>query len=74
MNTYTTILGDTWDLISLKVYGNTKYTDMLTAANQNEELLSTVIFSAGTIINVPEISTDQRQAGESLPPWRFNKQ
>ena len=69
MNTYTTVLGDTWDLIALKAYGDTKYVDSLTAANQNEKLLSTVIFGAGTTINVPDLSPDQ-QNDDSLPPWR----
>ena len=69
MNTYMTVLGDTWDQISLKAYGNTKYMDTLTAANQDEELLSTVIFSAGTTVNVPELSTE-KQIDDSLPPWR----
>ncbi len=69
MNTYTTVLGDTWDLIALKAYGNIKYVDTLIAANQDEELLSTVIFEAGTTINVPDLLPEQ-QSGDSLPPWR----
>ena len=69
MNTYTTVLGDTWDLIALKAYGDTKYVDTLAAANQDEELLSTVIFGAGTAVNVPDLPPDQ-QNDDSLPPWR----
>lgn len=69
MNTYTTVLGDTWDLIALKVFGNTKYVNLLTAVNQDKALLSTVLFDAGTVIQVPEIP-ESRQADDSLPPWR----
>ena len=45
MNTvdiYTTKLGDTWDLIAYRVYGNEKYMKELVEANI--ELASTVFF------------------------------
>lgn len=69
MKTYMTSLGDTWDKIAFNVLGDEKYTENLMAANQDEKLLSTVIFDAGTVINIPEID-ESNQTDESLPPWR----
>ena len=46
MAKYTTIQGETWDQIALKVYGQEKYADWL--MQNNYPLLDTLIFSAGT--------------------------
>lgn len=69
MKTYMTSLGDTWDKIAFDVLGDGKYTENLMAANQDEKLLSTVVFDAGTVINIPEID-ENSQTDEGLPPWR----
>ena len=67
--TYTTIQGDMWDSISLKIYGDEKYIDKLIEANfkYREE----AVFSSGIILNIPEISTDSDYNFE-LPSWRKN--
>ena len=63
---YTTIQGDTWDMISYKVYGSEKYVGILMQANI--ELLDIFVFNSGVTIVAPEISTDEDEL--DLPPWR----
>lgn len=66
MKQYKTIQGDTFDIIAKKFYGSEKYTKDLLYANL--ELASTVIFSSGTVINLPDIDTSITPS--SLSPWR----
>lgn len=66
--TYTTIQGDTWDLISYKLFGSEKYMKNLIEANW--PLLEVLVFSSGTVINVPEIP---EEADEDAPIWRSSK-
>jgi phage tail protein X len=69
--TYTASNGDTWDSIAYSLYGDVKYTENLMAANQDADLLATVVFDAGTTITVPDIDTsDSSDDSDSLPPWR----
>lgn len=63
---YTTISGDTWDVIAKKVYGNELKADVLMAANPNH--IETFIFSAGAELNTPELT--QERSG-TLPPWKY---
>jgi len=63
---YTTIQGDMWDSISKNIYGNEKYVKELMEANKG--YLSTLVFSAGIVLNVPEIITEDET--NNLPPWR----
>ena len=53
MKKYTTIEGDTWDLILL-MEANTAH-------------IHTVVFSAGIVLTIPEITAP---LPESLPPWK----
>ena len=64
--TYTTIQGDKWDGIAYKVYGDTKFTDVLLEANI--EYRNVFIFSAGVVLEVPEVET--RITSDDLPPWK----
>lgn len=66
--TYTTIQGDTWDLIAYKLYGSEKYMKNLIEANW--PLLEVLVFSSGTVINVPDIPED---SDEDAPFWRSNE-
>lgn len=69
MAKYTTCQGDMWDSISYKIYGNEKHIDKLIEAN--EKYRFETIFSAGIIINVPEI--DETEAEKiSFPSWKTN--
>ena len=65
MSTYETIQGDTWDLIAYKLFGDEKYMENLIVANW--ELLDILVFSSGTVINVPELPDE---SDSDLPFWR----
>ncbi|MBR1730379.1 MAG: tail protein X [Selenomonadaceae bacterium] len=63
---YSTIQGDTFDVIAKKVYGSEEYmTDLLKA---NQKYNDTVIFSAGVKIICPEF--EQKILSYLLPPWK----
>lgn len=64
--TYTTISGDTWDVIAKAVYGNEYHADILMAANP--EHIGTFAFHAGVSIKVPLLT---EEADGELPPWKF---
>ena len=64
---YKTIQGDTWDIIAKRVYGNELNLDVL--INSNADYREVVIFSAGVVLEVPEL--EQNAASEfDLPPWK----
>ena len=65
---YQTILGDTWDIIAKKVYGNELYADKLMKANR--KYLNEFIFSAGITLECPEIESDAAKLPEAYPEWR----
>lgn len=64
-NTYTTVSGDTWDIVAYKAYGNEMYMDTLIKANI--EYKDTYIFPAWVVLTLPEI---ELTVSESLPPWK----
>lgn len=64
-NTYTTVSGDTWDIVAYKAYGNEMYMDTLIKANI--EYKDTYIFPAGVVLTLPEI---ELTVSEFLPPWK----
>lgn len=64
-STYTTVQGDTWDIIAKKVYGSEQYADQLMASNF--ELLDLFLFSSGTVVKVPEL---KEEIDSNLPKWR----
>ena len=66
MSTYTTVLGDTWDMIAYKLYGKEKYAKNFVEANLKH--VETVIFSAGVVLVIPDINTESDIS--SLPPWK----
>lgn len=65
MKTYTTIQGDTWDLIAYQQLGGTGYTDKL--ITMNPEHIETLIFPAGVTLRLPEI---EEKTSYNLPPWK----
>lgn len=66
---YRTISGDTWDLISYKLFGSEQYFHQLMRANLN--LLSIAIFDSNVPIIVPEIDVSNNNVDKSkLPPWK----
>ncbi|MDD4599618.1 MAG: tail protein X [Negativicutes bacterium] len=65
MREYITTQGDTWDMISYKVYGSEMH--MNTLIDANPEHRETVFFSANVRLKVPEIATP---SPTKLPPWK----
>ncbi len=64
---YTTRQNQTWDVIAKEVYGDEKYTEQLMKNNMDK--IGIFVFSAGTVLNTPEIETQQEQEAV-LPDWR----
>lgn len=62
---YITEQGDTWDLISYKAYGSSKYMGNL--MQNNFELIDIFIFSAGTEVYIPQLTEEE---SEDIPEWR----
>ena len=62
---YTTIEGDTWDLIAKKVYGDESKTDFL--MENNIKLLDTLVFSGGVVVETPPLPVEKSML---LPDWR----
>ncbi len=65
MGTYRTKLGDTWDMIAKDVYGDEIHADYL--MENNPELLGIFVFSAGTVLSVPDLP---EIVTSDLPAWR----
>lgn len=66
---YKTVSGDTWDLISYKIFGSEQYFHQLMRANLN--LLSIAVFDSNVPIIVPEIDVSNNNVDKSkLPPWK----
>lgn len=61
---YKTEQGDTWDLISFKLFGNEKF--MKELLELNIELSEFVIFPAGVELSIPKISKVEK---EGVAPW-----
>lgn len=62
--TYTTIQGDTWDLISYRVFGSDHHTKELIFMNSQHSEIA--VFGAGVVLEIPEIDI---QVVVSIPPW-----
>jgi phage tail protein X len=66
MEEYTTVSGDTFDLVAYKVYGDeTRAVELIDA---NLEHVDIVIFTEGISIKVPPIENSKRVS--DLPPWK----
>lgn len=64
MSNYTTIQGDTWDMIAKKVYDDESYTSLL--MESNPQLLDYFVFPEGIVITVPE----KPEETDDMPEWR----
>lgn len=65
MEQYTTVQGDTWDIIAKKVYGDEKYAGYL--MENNRLLLDYMIFPGGITLDIPELT---EETDPDLPIWR----
>lgn len=64
---YETVSGETWDVISKKVYGNELFMHHLMAANC--EHIDVFVFKAGVKLIVPDVDTTE-VSYNTLPPWK----
>ena len=62
--TYTTVSGDTWDLIASQQMGKESYMKELMDANW--ELTDILVFDSGTELVIPDVDI---RAEENLPFW-----
>lgn len=67
MRNYTTQQRDTWDIISLRMYGSERFMDRLIDANPGHRRVGE--FSAGIVLLVPDVPEAVRDE-TLLPPWR----
>lgn len=65
--TYTTMQGDTWDVIARFCYGSELFATVLIAANPAH--VGTAFFGSGVVLAVPDAQA-QTTADATLPPWR----
>lgn len=63
---YTTVEGDSFDLIALRFYRSDRLASLIMQANPDH--MSTLIFDAGVKLSIPDRNTDAKPA--TLPPWR----
>jgi nucleoid-associated protein YgaU len=68
MTSYTTQQGDTWDIISKRLYGDEHYFDVLIKANIDYRKI--VVFPYGIVLNVPDIDTASTEYDANMPPWK----
>lgn len=52
-NNYTTIQGETWDLIAYKLWGSENLVQILFDANTDHK--NTLFFKGGIVLNVPDV-------------------
>lgn len=64
MRTYTTVSGDTWDLIAYQQMGNERYMKDLIEANL--PLSEVLRFDAGTQVTIPDLPAS---SSDTLPFW-----
>lgn len=62
---YTTVAGDTWDMVSYKMFGNEMHKNAI--LEENMSYRETVIFPAGVTLTIPDI---EPKLSEELPPWK----
>lgn len=68
METILSRMGETWDMISKRVYGDEHFVNVLITANI--DLRHIVLFPYGVEIVVPEIDTHSTAYDINLPPWK----
>ncbi len=67
-STYTTISGDTWDLILYKVNGQGAEFQMDQLIAKNPEHRNRVFFPAGVVLKLPRCQKIQNK--QEVPPWK----
>jgi len=62
---YTTIQGDTFDVLALDAYGDETKAHLIIEANP--QYANVITFSAGISLRIPII---EQEASATLPPWK----
>lgn len=62
---YTTVQGDTFDLLAYKAYGSEFLAHLIIQANPS--YANVIIFDAGVILSLPKI---KKELTAEKPPWR----
>lgn len=65
MKLYSTVSGDTFDIIAQKELGDSKLAGLIMEANI--EHIKTIVFSAGVELSVPDVPEN---LSSNLPPWK----
>lgn len=65
---YTTKQGDMWDYIAWNVYGNEMMMEILLNTEENRDIMTTYIFSAGIKVWCPEV--ENQGSDTDIAPWR----
>lgn len=63
---YTTIQGDTFDMIAHKCYGNSEMIAPIIRANP--DYTEAAVFDFGVVLQIPEI--EKTDDSVYMPPWR----
>ena len=63
---YTTVQGDTFDIVAYRVWGDEMLMHELIQANPDHQ--ETVFFPAGIVLNVPELDLPIPRG--PVPPWQ----
>lgn len=69
-DSYTTVQGDTWDMISFKLFGAGAENRCYRLIKANSQYAETVFFPAGILISVPDDAQPEPTVFEGLPPWK----
>jgi len=62
---YTTMAGDTWDILALDAYNDELKSSIIIQANP--QYSNVLVFSAGIVLKIPII---EDTVAETLPPWK----
>lgn len=65
-NKHIAAAGETWDSIAFKYYSDEFKASLL--MDNNPLLLDKLVFEGGEVLNIPEIS--EQEKSDTLPPWR----
>lgn len=68
MKTTLSRMGETWDMVAKRVYGDEHFMNVLITANIN--LRHIVLFPYGVEIATPDIDTSSTAYDINLPPWK----
>lgn len=69
MTYHTTALGETWDIIAYKEYGDETKAQVLMEERKNITLLDHEVFPSGVVVAIPALG-EESAYDDDLPDWR----